>query len=64
MQQREVYTMKQVQQMLGISKTKTYQLAKDRVFPVIMLGRNYLSPVRAFDRWLDGCGQVIDQELW
>lgn len=49
----EVLTMKQVQQLLGISKPKTYELAHIQGFPVVRFGRAIRVPRQALMRWLE-----------
>jgi len=53
MENTRVYDMKQVGQLLGLSKCTVYKLAHENAFPVVQLGKQYLSPRAAFDRWLE-----------
>ena len=48
-----VLTMQHVQEILGISRAKTYELAHRREFPVVRLGRTMRVPREAFLRWLN-----------
>lgn len=48
-----VLTMKQVQDLLGISKLKTYELAHKEGFPVVRLGRSLRVPRDRFVMWLN-----------
>ena len=48
-----VLTMKNVQNILGISKTKTYELPHTEGFPVVRFGRSLRVPKAAFLRWLE-----------
>ena len=48
-----VLTMKHVQNVLGLSRLKTYELAHTRGFPVVRFGRAIRVPREAFLRWLD-----------
>jgi excisionase family DNA binding protein len=48
-----VLTLKHVQDVLGISRPKTYELAHTRGFPVVRFGRAIRVPREAFLRWLD-----------
>ena len=48
-----VLTMKQVQDILGLSRPKTYQLAHKEGFPVVKFGRALRVPKIAFLRWLE-----------
>jgi excisionase family DNA binding protein len=48
-----VLKMAQLQQLLGISRPKAYDLAKRRGFPVVRFGRALRVPRDALMRWLD-----------
>ena len=48
-----VLTMKTVQDVLGISRPKTYELAHTHGFPVVRFGRAIRVPRDAFFRWLE-----------
>jgi len=48
-----VLNMKQVQDFLGLSKPKVYELAHTRGFPVVRFGRLIRVPRDAFLRWLE-----------
>ena len=48
-----VLTLKHVQDVLGISRPKTYALAHTRGFPVVRFGRAIRVPREAFLRWLE-----------
>ncbi len=48
-----VLTMRDVQDYLGISRPKTYELAHTHGFPAVRFGRVIRVPREAFFRWLD-----------
>jgi excisionase family DNA binding protein len=48
-----VLTLRHVQEILGVSRPKTYELAHTRGFPVVRIGRAIRIPREAFVRWLD-----------
>ena len=48
-----VLTLKHVQEVLGISRPKTYELAHTRGFPAVRFGRAIRVPREAFLRWLE-----------
>jgi excisionase family DNA binding protein len=48
-----VLTMGQVQQLLGLSRPKTYELANRQGFPVVRFGRALRVPKAALLRWLE-----------
>ena len=47
-----VYTVKEIQTMLRISKSMAYALVKSGAFPVIKLGDTYRIPKEGFDKWV------------
>lgn len=56
--EKQVYTVDEIQEMLGCGRNKAYQLVKDsyenrNMFPVIRLGKNFLIPKDAFHQWLN-----------
>lgn len=56
-----VYMAREVQQLLGIGKSKTYEYLeqvyqKQSPFRVIKVGRLYRVPKKSFDAWLDTVG--------
>ena len=48
-----VLTMKHIQEVLGLSKPKTYELAHTRGFPVVKFGKALRVPRDAFLHWLN-----------
>ena len=48
----EVYTVEDIQKILGINKNKSYELAMSGSFPAKKLGRRILIPKKPFDEWL------------
>jgi excisionase family DNA binding protein len=48
-----ILRMKDVQNFLGLSRPKTYELAHTKGFPVVKFGRAIRVPKSAFLRWLD-----------
>ena len=55
-----VLTMKNVQNALGISRPKAYELAHTAGFPIVKFGRALRVPKAAFLRWLEA--QLGEQE--
>ncbi|PTQ51030.1 MAG: hypothetical protein HSCHL_1638 [Hydrogenibacillus schlegelii] len=43
--------------MLGIGKNKCYDLARAGRLPVIRLGKQWLVPVSALERWLENAAK-------
>ena len=46
-----VYTVKDVQEILKISRTAAYKLINSNQFPVIRIGRSVRIPIDGFNRW-------------
>jgi len=47
----KVYTVKEIQEMLKISRTAAYKLINSHQFPVIRIGRSVRIPVEGFQHW-------------
>lgn len=47
------YSVCEAAAVLGISKTKMYQIIKIKGFPVIVIGNRRLIPIKALERWVD-----------
>lgn len=61
--EKRVYTVDEIQDILGISKTTAYQLVKSDVFHSVRVGGQYRISKKSFDAWLDKCideGQVYE----
>jgi excisionase family DNA binding protein len=43
-----------IQNFLGISKTKTYELVSSKQFHVVKIGRLFKVPKESFVRWFEG----------
>ena len=51
--EKRVYTVDEIQDILGISKTTAYQLVKSNVFHSVRVGGQYRISKKSFDVWLD-----------
>lgn len=49
----EVYTVKDIQEILKIGKNTAYQIIESRQFKVIRIGKTYRIPKEAFHKWLN-----------
>lgn len=49
----EVLTIEQVQQLLGISRPKAYELAHMATFPTVRVGRSIRIPRKSLLRWIE-----------
>lgn len=60
MEDKKVYVISDIQEILGISRSKAYQYigeiykSKDKPFRVLKIGTDYRIPKKSFDSWLDG----------
>lgn len=53
------YTVKDLQEILQVSRPVVYNLLKQREFRVIKIGEKYLIPCVTFDNWLLGKNDCI-----
>lgn len=51
------YSVAEAAAVLGVSKTKMYQVIKIKGFPVIVIGNRRLIPIKALERWVDDQAQ-------
>ena len=51
--EKRCYTVKEVQEMLGISRPTVYELLKKNEFRQIQIGNKYRISKKSFDEWLD-----------
>ena len=48
----EVYTVKEIQEVLKVSRNTAYELVKSQEFPVVKLGDTYRISKVVFNNWL------------
>lgn len=53
MEDKRCYTVKELQEILGISRPTVYELLKRNEFRWIQIGSNYRISKKSFDEWLD-----------
>ncbi len=51
---KRIYTVEEIQDILGVSKTSAYNLVKSNVFHSVKVGGQYRVSKKSFDKWLDG----------
>jgi len=51
--EKRIYTVDEIQDILGISKTTAYNLVKLKVFHCVKVGGHYRVSKKSFDEWLD-----------
>ena len=58
--EKRVYTVDEIQDILGISKTTAYQLVKSKVFHSVRIGGQYRISKKSFDSWLDNLDNEVE----
>ena len=56
--EKRVYTVEEIQDILGVNKTSAYNLVKSNAFHCVKVGGHYRISKKSFDKWLDS--QVCD----
>ena len=51
--EKRVYTVDEIQDILGVSKVSAYNLVKSGVFHFVKVGGQYRVSKKSFDEWLD-----------
>ena len=57
--EKRCYTVKEVQEMLGISRPTVYELLKKNEFRCIQIVNKYRISKKSFDEWLDQKSETI-----
>jgi excisionase family DNA binding protein len=52
---RRVYTVKEIAEILGISKNAAYDLVKSNGFVTVRIGKTIRVSIESFDEWLNNC---------
>ena len=60
MDNKRVYTVDEIQAILGISKNTAYALVKSGAFHSVKIGGQYRISKKSFDKWLDDVGVETD----
>jgi len=53
MAEKRCYTVKEIQEMLGVSRVTVYELLKRGELHYVIVGGKYLVSKKSFDEWLD-----------
>ena len=61
--EKRVYTVDEIQDILGVSKTTTYQLIKSKVFHSVRVGGQYRISKKSFDNCLDNLDNSDDCQV-
>lgn len=62
-QNKRVYTVEDIMDMLGIGKNAAYELVKSGKFHCVKVGSHYRISKKAFEEWLEGNGGIINASL-
>ena len=60
MSNKRVYTVEEIENILGISKNTAYALVKSGAFHSVKIGGQYRISKKCFDEWLDDVGVETD----
>lgn len=52
MQEKATLTVEEMAKYLGIGRSKAYEIAKERVVPILRMGRAIRIPKKALDDWI------------
>lgn len=61
--QKKVYSVPEAAEVLGISRSRMYELVKTDGFPVLNIGRRILIPIKALDCWLEAQTADLERRL-
>ena len=61
--EKRVYTVDEIQDILGVSKTTAYQLVRSKVFHSVRVGGQYRISKKSFDNWLDNLDEATDCQV-
>lgn len=65
MSEKKVYTVKELQEILGVCRPTIYELLKTEPFKYVKVGRKYLISKESFDNWLNaGIDYSSPEELY
>ena len=60
MAEKRCYTVKDLQDILGVSRPSVYDLLKKNEFRWILVGGKYRISKKSFDAWLDGEAEDVE----
>lgn len=55
---KSTYTVAEAAEVLGISTSKMYQVIRMKGFPVIVLGKRRIIPIKSLDKWMEEMAAV------
>lgn len=57
--EKRCYTVKEVQEILDVSRPSIYELLKLNLFSWVKIGTSYRISKKSFDEWLDGVEEEV-----
>ena len=64
MAEKKCYTIRELQDMLGVSRQTLYVLLKKNYFHSVRIGGKYLVSKKSFDSWFDGGLENVEDSGW
>ena len=61
--EKRVYTVDEIQDILGVSRTTAYQLVRSKVFHSVRVVGQYRISKKSFDKWLDDLDEQSDCQV-
>lgn len=52
--ERLVYTVQEVTEMLGVSRSHVYELIRRNIIPTLDIGKRRVVPKKKFEEWING----------
>ncbi len=56
--QKLTYSVSEAAAVIGVSTSNMYQIIKMEGFPVVMLGKRRLIPIKGLERWLEKMAEI------
>lgn len=56
--EKQVYSVSDIMTVLGIGRTKAYELVNSNSFRILKVGGQIIVPKRSFDLWLNGANET------
>ena len=63
MAEKRCYTVKEIQEMLGVGRVTVYELLKQGELRYVIVGGKYLVSKKSFDHWLDADASDPDEDF-
>lgn len=60
--QKRVYSVSEAAEVLGISRSRMYELVKIKGFPMFNVGTRILVSIKGLERWIDEQAGILEKE--